>query len=188
LLNHLTPSIHPFLRLCCSFGNTLSLDSHIRICAVDIRFACLGFLLRPFFLIELSRRLGFDFWISLKFLFPVAPLSDIYIFYMCIHTNAHVYIPFHLEKTYDVCEKCTQPLESKIKCIMYIRSSVFRTPARHAPEHTVVIRFGILSYINIYLYMYFSLFFYICSNPRLKYSPCLIHHPIWIAHLFFACV
>jgi len=127
-----------------------------------------------FFLIELSRRLGFDFWISLKFLFPVAlTLSDIYIYitYICIHTNAHVYIPFHLEETYDVCEKCTQPLESNIKCIMYTRSSVFRTPARRAPEHTVVIRFGILPYINIYFYMYFSLFFFICSNPWLKSSP-----------------
>lgn len=68
------------------------------------------------------------------------------------------------KKTYDVCEKCTQPLESNIKCIMYTRSSVFRTPAHRASEHTVVIRFGILSYINIYFHMYFSLFFYLFES------------------------
>lgn len=140
-----------------------------------------------FFFIELSRRLGFDFWISLKFLFPVTlASSDIYI-YIFIHKNIRVYIPFHLQETYDVCEKCTQPLESNIKCIMYTRSSVFQTPPRHAPEHTVVIRFGIHACINIYFYVYFSLLFFstsffICSNPWLKSSPRLIHHLIWIAH------
>jgi len=42
----------------CSFSNTLSLDSHIRICAVDIRFArCLSFSLR-LFLLFLSNYLG----------------------------------------------------------------------------------------------------------------------------------
>lgn len=161
MLSHLTPSNHPFFWLYCSFDNTLSLDSHIRICAVDIRFACLGFCF-AFFLIELSRRLGFDFWISLKFLSPVT--LTLWYIYKCIHTNVHVYISFHLEETYDVCEKCTQPLESNIKCIMYTRSSVFRTPAHRAPEHTVVIRFGILSYINIYFHMYFSLFFYLFES------------------------
>lgn len=115
----------------------------------------------PFFL---SNYLGvldliFEFhWNS----FPPSP--SLYDIYKCIHTNFHVYISFHLEETYDVCEKCTQPLESNIKCIMYTRSSVFRTPAHRAPEHTVVIRFGILSYINIYFHMYFSLFFYLFES------------------------
>lgn len=125
-----------------------------------------GFLLRLYFSYRIISASWIWFLNFTEIPFPRRPHFIRYIYiYKCIHTNAHVYISFHLEETYDVCEKCTQPLESNIKCIMYTRSSVFRTPARRAPEHTVVIRFGILAYINIYFYMYFSLFFLFVRIP-----------------------
>lgn len=68
-------------------------------------------------------------------------------------------------------------------------------PRTHNPRvHTVVIRFGIYEriYINIYIFIciflsFFFIFYFICSNPWQKFSPSLIHHPIWIAHTLLFC-
>jgi len=162
------PSIHPFLWLCCSFGNTLSLDSHIRICAVDIRFACLGFLLRPFFSYRIISASWIWFLNFTEIPFPRRPRFIRYIYniiYMYTYERSRIYpVPFgrnvwRMRKVYTT---------TRVKYKMYNVHTLERLPNTRSPcsrAHGSNTVWNTPIYKYIFLYVFFSLFFLFVRIP-----------------------